>query len=487
MLNWLKFTFGSFTSNKLAKEGAERKFWNVVFALLLTIILMTALFAGGVNYSFAAHYNKASQFRDFAYNLFYEEKINVQVSEVEDGDNTIVSFYDLDKNQEVLINSFENETDKKYIKNDYNVIIDTRDPETTFVEFSIKFFKKDDNSAVDDLTYEEYLKLDNKNDYTGYIMPTSTVIEITSEDLANYEKYINEEFIVLDNVTDDAKNLWNDINKLDKTTSEYKNQVYDYYVKAYYGINTTPNIVYYYQSTYGAFDENNNYKYKNFLVLTKTWAMVSLTTDKDVLLVYDGYFNDLKDGFILRDSHTNVTKETITNNVDILISYIYSSVDSLRTLIIGTQLFRYTPIMILALAILGLFIFCVGRLKKGKAIQYKYMACFKITSSFLIGSATIAGVITLICSFFTNSQISMNVGTWALLSILSIRTFIFAIIEIIKARKFNFETSPVTKDNEPITINDNENNLNDLSKVETGTKIINNDDVDDEDEKMELM
>ena len=33
MLNWLKFTFGSYYSNKTSKEGSTRSFWNVIFAL----------------------------------------------------------------------------------------------------------------------------------------------------------------------------------------------------------------------------------------------------------------------------------------------------------------------------------------------------------------------------------------------------------------------------------------------------------------------
>ena len=40
MLNWLKFTFGSYYSNKTSKEGSTRSFWNVIFALFITPIIV---------------------------------------------------------------------------------------------------------------------------------------------------------------------------------------------------------------------------------------------------------------------------------------------------------------------------------------------------------------------------------------------------------------------------------------------------------------
>lgn len=194
MLNWLKFTFGSFGSNKLAKEGANRKFWNVVFALFLSLIILTSLYSAGINYSFTTHYSKANEFKNYTYFLFanenQDERINLQVSKVEDDDSKLEAFYGLDKNKPAVINSFENVFDQKYAKDGYNVIIDTRPAETTFVEFEIKYYLKSDSSQY--ISYEEYKKLDNQSDYVGELKASSNVKIPTSEEVAEYAQYINE-------------------------------------------------------------------------------------------------------------------------------------------------------------------------------------------------------------------------------------------------------------------------------------------------------
>ena len=486
MLNWLKFTFGSFGSNKLAKEGANRKFWNVVFALFLSLIILTSLYSAGINYSFTTHYSKANEFKNYTYFLFanenQDERINLQVSKVEDDDSKLEAFYGLDKNKPAVINSFENVFDQKYAKDGYNVIIDTRPAETTFVEFEIKYYLKSDSSQY--ISYEEYKKLDNQSDYVGELKASSNVKIPTSEEVAEYAQYINEEFI--SNATEDVKKEWEEIEKLDKESKEYLNKTYDFYIRNYYNLTLCPNNVFYYQSEYAKFDDDGNYIYSNFLLLTESWGMASFKNDTGTEIAYDGYYSNMDDGFSLFNTLTaNNDIQFIQNNVDLFMISLYDSVASIRTFLIGLQLFRYIPIFILALAILGLFLFCLGKIKRNDYAQ-KYIGSFKIVSSFLIGAATISGILTLIIAFFFNSQTSVNVGMWSLLSVLSVRVFIFAIVEAILAKKNKNNVTINTVSKKDILFE--EQPSIDLSKVETGTKIIENEDVDDdEDEKMELL
>ena len=56
MLEWLKYTFGSFFFNKVSKDGANRSLWNVIFALFMLLMILTAFCSTGFNYSFSYHY-----------------------------------------------------------------------------------------------------------------------------------------------------------------------------------------------------------------------------------------------------------------------------------------------------------------------------------------------------------------------------------------------------------------------------------------------
>ncbi len=487
MLNWLKFTFGSFTSNKISKEGATRSFWNVVFALFLSLVILTALYSAGINYSFTNHYSKAEAFKEYTYSIFAnenkDERINLQVNKVENADSKLEAFYGLDKKNVAIINSFENAFDQKYAKDGFNIIIDTRPADSTFVEFEIKYYLKSDHSQF--ISYEEYKKLDNKNDYVGELKASNNTKVLTLEEIEGYRKYIEEEFI--SDAREEVKKEWDEIKKLDNTSKDYMNKTYDFYTRYYYNLTLCPNNVFYYQSEYAKFDDEGNYVHKNFILLTESWGMVSFKNDKGTEIAYDGYYTNMEDGFSIFNTLTDSNDiQLIKNNVDYFMISLYDSVSSIRSFLIGLQLFRFIPIFIIALAVLGLFLFCLGKIKKNDYAS-RYVGSFKIVSSYLIGAATISGILTLIIAFFVNSQTAVNVGMWSLLSALSVRVFIFAIVEAIRNRKNkDFVTAQPVIDKENIV--EEEHHSIDLSKVETGTKIIENDEVDDdEDEKMELM
>ena len=151
------------------------------------------------------------------------------------------------------------------------------------------------------------------------------------------------------------------------------------------------------------------------------------------------------------------------------------------------QIFRYFPTIIVAMAILALFIFCMCKMKN-RPYGNKFIGAFKIVSSYLIGASVISGIVVLILAFFASSNIALSVGLWGLLAILSIRVFVLTIGEEIKYKK-----DPAYDKNIPVsTIDLDEKDEDyvpnvDLSKVDTGTKIIVNEDDDDDEEKMELM
>lgn len=515
MLNWLKFTFGSFTSNKLAKEAISRKVWNVVFALLLTLIILTALFSTGINYSVGTHYSSASKFKDFAYSAFKvtteenNSSVNLQIVNSENGDYNIKAFYGTNPDNMVIINTFDNESDKAlYSKNDYNLIIDTRPSETTYVDFKITVYDKnqkamdfDNDGEITNNDYLLFLNYENQSDYSCVIETFTDVIINPKDNYEGYYDYIENTYIKeleekyeKDNKKDTLKELenekaaWNKIKELDNESDEYFNEVYNHYAQVRYRLAMAPTLLYHYQSMLSETDKDGEYVKNKFLVLTDSWAMVSFTNDKGVTMVYDGYYSSMSKDFTLYRSESD--KVSIANNVDLLVLSIYSSVNSLRSLVLGMQLFRYFPTIIIVLAVIALFLFCLGRIKRN-LFEITYGGSFKVASSFLIGSATISGILTLIFAFIYNNQVAISIGIWSLLSIISIRSFIYAIVEIIRAKKNkgNVELVEEAKNVEAIVKDNGEGNSHiDLSKVDTGTRIITNENVDDDDEgKMELM
>ena len=152
MLSWLKYAFGNFFSNKLSKEGTNRKVWNLLFALMMFLVLLTSFVATGYSFSYWTHYKNATEFHEFAYNAFYndneEDRINVETYKVND-EMFAKAYFNKDSSNLAVINTFENTEDSKYTVNDYNLIVDTRDSSNTFVTFDVKYYNSKDRKYQD--------------------------------------------------------------------------------------------------------------------------------------------------------------------------------------------------------------------------------------------------------------------------------------------------------------------------------------------------
>lgn len=494
MFEWIKFTFGSYYSNKSSKEGAKRSFWNVIFALFIMFIILTAFLSTGFNYSFSTHYNNSSKYQEFLHNAFTlqdeDKRVNLIVNERTNEDKVekyVSAFYGNDSTKEVLINTFENSNDISYSKNGYNLIVDTRSSYDTYYEFDIDVYKIDNKEEK--ISFAEYKALPSV-DQANYVCDLQNpiiknqAIDLTDDLVATYRNYIETTYVPTLSDKDEMLTLWNQIKDVTSTDPKYKNYIYEYYLKAYVGLSFAPNNQYYYQLKYAAYDDQYNFVYNDYLIITDTWCLASFVTDKGVRVTYDGYYDSLSNGFVI--STPSLDNAYVKDNVNTFVLASYSSVNSLRTILIGMQVIRYFPTIIITMAILALLIFCFCKLKKLE-YGFKYVGAFKVVSSYLIMSSAVSGIITLILAFFTSNQVALSVGLWALLGLLSIRVFVLVICDWIKVKK-----DPVYVSSNDASVIDLENEDNeekvDLSKVETGTIIIVNDDEDDDDlEKMELM
>ena len=171
-----------------------------------------------------------------------------------------------------------------------------------------------------------------------------------------YRNYIEAEYIP---TLEDGNNmlaLWDEIKNVTKEDPNYKNYIYEYYVKAYFGLAIVPTNQYYYQLEYARYDSEYNFVYEDFLIITDSWCMASFETDKNVRVTYDGYFDSLKDGFTV--ATPVLSNDEIKENVNTLVLSSYTSVNSYRTILIAMQVFRYFPTVLITMAILALLVFC---------------------------------------------------------------------------------------------------------------------------------
>lgn len=433
MISWLKYSFGNFFSHKLSKEGANRKVWNLLFSLFMFVVLLTSFLASGYSFSYWTHYNDANKFQEFAYNTFYNEDLNKRVnieSNIINDKGVVKAYYGLDKTSNVLINTFEDSNDSQYIVNDYNLIVDTRDSSNTFVNFTVKYYNKFDENDV--ITADEFRALTSNSNYVGKLDITKEVHNYTEEDIVKYTSWLNVYTSSLSS-THQYVTEWVEIKALNKDSKVYKDKTYALYTRAYYSLNIAPTIQTYYQSTYAILNENNEYKYTNYLLITDNWCVISFTTDKGVNVTFDGYYNNFPNGFVLSTQHTN-TPEIVKNNIDNFFATIFDSISSIKAIYMGVTVFRFYPYIILALLLLAGFIFLSCKIKS-RDYAVNYLSALKIASGYLIISSLIAGIIGFVASFVTSQQIAFALASWGTLALLMLRTLLFVINEELNIKK----------------------------------------------------
>lgn len=492
MKNWLKYYFLGFFSNKYSKEGANRSFWNVLLSLFLAIVILSGFFTGGFMNSYTKHYKEATNYRDFVNSAFYDEsshRINLVASKVKD--NVTISGVEQINNRDLAINpinTFKNDADKKeYGINDCNLIVDMRNANDVFVEFSLTFYGSDETKEI---SFEEFAKLDSKDGYTNYkYVPTDKEIDVNDaiENLKvngkSIQEYLQEK---------DSDNLKTIIDNNDLSKEEKNIQIYRLYLQTYYEAGAfnlfssstyyLPTIKYFYETEYTRLDDNSNLVHNNFLIILKDELLAAFVNDKKVEVSYLGNYAELKDGFALVEDQYKDQKNIIYNNIDTFMVKTFTSCYSLSLIQRIIIVFRNVPFLLLILATLGLFVWIFNKVSK-QTYGERFFGSFKIVCSYLLISSFIGGLTCFITSFFKNTSNSMLIGFATMLLTLIARCIVLVLVEFIK-----YKRNPLVAVNIPTNNNvENIGNNLDLSHVESGTKVIVNDKANDDDETMELM
>lgn len=495
MIRWLKFTFGSYFSNKLSKEAKGRSLWNFLFALFLSYIVTLSFIVLSINISFPTHYRNADEFKAVTNNIFANEDstrvVNLKINNPNsDSSAKAIAYMGDDETKLAYINTFDNvDHFNAYSKYNYNIIIDTRDSASTFVEFKISYVNtKDSTLTVTPDGFRELNSTDRQN-YTADLKLTDDVITLTDELTAANKTWLSEYFGKL---TDDQKknnSLFEEYEKIKENGT--KEEFYSLYTRIYYSINQAPNIVSYYQNTYAVMNDDGTLKYNNYFIITDIWSLVSFTTNSGVNCTYDGFYHQLDDGFTLHTPQTN-SKDIVSGNVDKLIISIYNSATGFKTINYAVSLFRFMPFILISLVVIPLFTFGICKIKKHSYAD-RFVDSFKITSSHYIMSSIFAGIIALIASFFVNSSTIFMIAAWGALLLVVLRQFIFVIVEEIYLKKHPEENiinvTPVSSNNNVTSTSTKKEKLVlDNQPIDMKAKVIKNENVDDdEEETMDFM
>ena len=353
--NWLKYFFGSFFLHRYASESEERGFGGVMLGIALAMAMIFAGLFGGSVASFPSYYHRSAEYTQFLYNAFAEGEDRLSVT-VKDGTATAAKFGEAQG--PLLINTFENETDRqKYSVNGYQLIVDTRPAKTTYDDFKVEYKKGDIT-----LDHNGYLSLtaEQKREYTIIMEFTADSVEFTPEKVAGYVSWLLEQ-----NNAEAKKECEALLDNGVAPESNY-NSVYELYFKYCYpelaraeSYGKAPTMRTYYLNTYMQTDSDGNLKCDKYLIILSDIAFTYFRSDDGYLRGISSFLSSLGDvqlaqsqtpeqakaevdGFFISFNKASASMLSINYLINLLMILLYSTIAWMLIAIIGSGVGRMT-------------------------------------------------------------------------------------------------------------------------------------------------
>ncbi len=402
--SWLKYFFGSFIFNSLAKEGSTRSFGNSVLGFFLMLLFAFGGMTLSHNASFGSFYNSAPEFKEFAYAFFNGDGKDIKVDENK-------------ASCDLLINTYANQSDEKYIVNGYQLVVDFRDISKLYDDFTPYYV----NGNGQRISYEQYQSLPNKTDYSFRIEYSGKLLNIG----ANQQQYKDYLAVVSDPQSafynKEIAELYGNIKTSD---SLYQEKIYELYIKAYYpdmsgleSYSVAPTVKGYYSSLL------NGDKNKKYLFVYSDTCMASFY-GKDANFAFVGYYTELN-GFV-GDGTQRSADEFLTKAFD--------GGTSLTAFVYLLNFIHSLTFILLEWIVLSALVFIVARLTHQDYGKHLFAGFTIVGSSFFF-----TGVITFILSFAFNFMLEISVAYTAILTTLyvlpALRIAYLLIAEGIKTAK----------------------------------------------------
>lgn len=378
VVEWLKFYFLGFFSEKQAKKSYRTGALSIILSAVLTFLLFFVGFYAADIIPFSTHYENAAKYRQFAENAFDNGKAPVKI-------NAEKAVYP-DK-----INTYTSEADKeKYCTDGYNLIVDTRPSDTLicFTQYAVK--------GEEEIDYEAYLALneEDKKQYLLKIRYHDEELVLTDADTERHIGFLEQACVEDDEnynktAAEEYKKLKAD--KQNMTAEEYAEQLYYLFIKYYYvGAGSllkgakAPVLCDYYYINYIIGGKSD------YLYIFDTLCTGSFTSDRGVPVAFGGYYDGQPDGEVT-DINGFIKQIFYDSAGAAVASYFYSVIMQI-------------PFILIIPIVLALLLWLTGKATKAGNNQ-SYTNYYKITNCFVLFSAIFTAAITFVCGFFFSARI----------------------------------------------------------------------------------
>lgn len=395
VVEWLKFYFLGFFSEKQAKKSHRTGALSIILSAVLAFLLFFVGFYAADIVPFSTHYENAAKYRRFAESAFENGKTPVKI-------NVEKAVYP------VKINTYTSEADKeKYCSDGYNLIVDTRPSDTLirFTQYAIK--------GEEEIGYEAYIALgeEDKKQYSLRIRYLDEELVLTAEDterhIGFFEQASAEEGEKFNkSAAEDYKKLNGD--RQNMNDEEYAEQLYYLFIKYYYvGAGSllkgakAPVLCDYYYVNYLIGGKSD------YLYIFDTLCTGSFTSDRGVPVAFGGYYDGQPDGEVT-DINGFIKQIFYASAGAAVASYFYTAIMQI-------------PFILIIPIVLALFLWLIGKATKVKNNQ-SFTNYYKISNCFVLFSAIFTAVITFVCGFFFSAR-----------SVAKFMPLIFGIILMVRA------------------------------------------------------
>lgn len=439
MLNWLKFITGSVIFDRDAKQASQRKFWNVLFFLLMLLIMLSFFFAIGYNFAFKYHYKESPEYvKAYSYAMKNDD-FNCKISNSE-----LVCFEDNNEQDETTTKVGKLFLDTRTIRNDnpaevadldYDIVIDTR-ARDTFIEFTAYYVSKTDKEDV--INHKEYLNKteeERKNykfstieysqedlDKTAYLALADTYFATTSDTKAQAEYEAMK--------VNPAKT---DVDKINYFTKQALPGVINDYDSA-------PILMSYYSAEFLKTNSKKEfgYEYDHYILMLRDSMVTAYVTKHNVFVYFEGTYRKVASNYRFHSEKTLAYSQSKFNeHIKEFVMDVYDDIGSSQILNYAINVFRYMPFVIVIIAALALFMFLLTRMSNDDYADGKYIGCFKIACACSLGATLVTGIIGFILVFFFNQGVAFGISMSLLVSLLVLRVLLLTLISFFKKRKEN--------------------------------------------------
>lgn len=423
MKKWFKFFFLGFFSDKISKEGARRGYTNVFVGLILSLVFLWTGFVGGDMLPFSAHYNNSPDFQKTVHAVFANPDVNKRVGVEIQGNFLKVKKYGGEYTEDLLVNTFENDTDRQnYSVNGYNVIIDSR-PADTLAEIEAYCVSNDGRELI--ISYNEYLSLSNvaKLNFDFKLKYTGEALELNDEMVKAYREYVDA--LSSENKIE-TENWAKDLAENKITKNEYNRAIYELYFTNYY-----PEITEYESSSKVPLLRNYYYHNyiskgnKNYLFIFDDCMTGSFETAGGIDFSFYGFYSNVENGILVADGIGQAEANEIADN---FIKKSFGSVAFLSFYANAMNVFSLTPFIALMPMVVTLLAYSILKLRGVESIA-SLGAMFKIVGSYVLFSGVISALLTVILSFFVQHNIITALPLVLFFITLAIRSIIFTVRE----------------------------------------------------------